>query len=292
VEPYRRAFCQSISYPPPGERPTESARFDQMGEDSIGRYYRATIPVLPGVHAEGIYIVPKSAGDRFPLIIAQHGGAGSPERALFHGGRNYHDMVRGAVKRGFAVFAPQLLFSSKGLAKETRVETDRRLRLVGTTITAVEVTKIVRSLDVLLQRPEVDPSRVGMVGLSYGGYYTLVTTAIDQRIKVAVSSGYYGVQEGRYTANELSIPSDLEFPARFTLFRDSDLVALICPRPLLLQAGDKDDVHHANAGRMMAPHSASYYSKLGLSERFQHILFEGGHEFHDESAWAFVEKHL
>ena len=292
VEPYRRAFFQSISYPPPGERPTASARFELMGEDGIAHYYRATIPVLPGVHAEGIYIVPKRTTGRVPLIIAQHGGAGSPELALFHGGSNYHDMVRGAVKRGYAVFAPQLLFSSPGLAKETRRETDRRLRLIGTTITAVEVAKIVRSLDVLLQRPEVDASRVGMVGLSYGGYYTLMTAAVDTRIKVAVSSGYYGVQEGRYAINELSIPTDLEFPARFTLFRDSDLVALICPRPLLLQAGNKDEVHHADAGRRLAPRSAGYYSRLGLAERFQHVLFEGGHEFHDASAWAFMQKHL
>jgi dienelactone hydrolase len=190
------------------------------------------------------------------------------------------------------VFAPQLLFSSPGLAKETRREIDRRLRLVGTTLTAVEVAKIVRSLDVLLGRSEIDASRVGMVGLSYGGYYTLVIAAIDPRIRVIVSSGYYGAQEGRYALDELSIPSDLEFPGRFTLFRDSDLVALICPRPLQLQAGDKDDIHHASAGQKLVPRSASFYSKLGLSERFQHIVFSGGHEFHDASAWAFVEKHL
>lgn len=292
AQEYRRAFCRSIGYPAPGERPGEAGRFDRIGEDDIGTYYRATIPVLPGINAEGIYIVPKGVTGRAPLIIAQHGGAGSPELALFHGGANYHDMVRGAVKRGYVVFAPQLLFSSPGMAKETRRNTDRRLRLIGTTITAVEVTKIVRSLDVILRRPEADPSRVGMVGLSYGGFYTLVVTAIEPRIKVAVSSGYYGAQEGRYEKDELSVPSDLEFSSRFTLFRDSDLMALICPRPLQIQAGAQDEIHDVETGRKMAPHSAAYYSKLGLGDRFEHVVFEGGHEFHDESAWAFVEKHL
>lgn len=286
--PYRAAFCRSIGYPCPGGRPSGTPRFDKIGEDAIGTYFRATIPVLPGIHAEGIYIVPKGLTAPAPLVIAQHGGAGSPELALFHGGANYHDMVRGAVKRGYVVFAPQLLFSSPGLPKTTRIETDQRLRLVGTTITAVEVTKIVRSLDVLLQRPEIDPTRVAMVGLSYGGFYTLVTAAIDSRIKVAVSAGYYGVQEGRYATDELSIPPDLAFPARFTLFRDSDIVALICPRPLQIQAGDHDEINHWKSGEKLAPLSAAYYAKLGLAENFVYRLFAGVHEFNDALAWPFV----
>lgn len=292
TENYRQAFCQSIGYPAPGGAPEGAPHFEQMGEDALGTYYRVHIPVLPGMHVEGIYIVPRAAAGRMPLIIAQHGGAGSPEKALFAGGANYHDMVRGAVKRGYAVFAPQLLFSSPGLANETRRNTDRRLRLLGTSITAVEVGKIVRSLDVLLARPEIDPTRVGMVGLSYGGYYTLVTAAIDRRIKVAVSSGYFGVQEGRYAENELAIPTDLEFSARFTLFRDESTVALICPRSLQIQAGNRDSVHLWESGQKLAVIAAGFYAGLGLGDRFEYRLFEGGHEFQDDLAWGFIAKHL
>lgn len=292
LENYRQAFCRSLGYPAPGRRPDAPPRFEVLGEDAIGTYYRLHVPVLPGIHAEGIYIVPRGATGRVPLVIAQHGGAGSPEKALFAGGANYHDMVRGAVKRGYAVFAPQLLFSSPGLATETRRDTDRRLRLLGTSITAVEVGKIVCSLDVLLQRPEIDPARVAMVGLSYGGYYTLVTAGIDRRIKVAVSSGYFGVQEGRYAENELTIPSDLEFPARFTLFRDESTVALICPRPLQIQAGNRDSVHLWQSGQQSAKVAAGFYAGLGLGENFEYRLFDGGHEFQDDLAWSFIAKHL
>lgn len=294
AQPYRQAFRDSIGYPPPGDVPTSAATFQQIGEDSIGTYFRAVIPILPGVHAEGIYIVPKSLkpGEKAPLVISMHGGGGSPEVALFKGGANYHDMVRGGVKRGYIVFAPQHLFSAEGFPKDIRNRTDERLRLVGTSLTAVEIAKITRSLDVLLKRPEVDPSRVAMVGLSYGGYYALVTPAIDTRIKVAVCSCYYGVQEARYERDELSIPSDFKFKDRFTLFRDSDIAALICPRALQIQAGSKDGVDHRDGGKPLAPQSAAYYEKLGVPDRFQHLIFEGGHEFHDESAWAFVKKHL
>lgn len=290
--PFRQAFCDSIGYPPPGDVPSTEPTFKPIGTDSLGTYYRAMIPILPGVHAEGIYIVPRNLTGKAPLIIAMHGGGGSPEVALFHGGANYHDMVRGGVKRGYIVFAPQHLFSAEGYPKDVRRQIDDRLRLVGTSLTAVEIAKITRSLDVLLKRPEVDAGRVGMVGLSYGGYYALVTPALDPRIKVSVCSCYYGVQESRYAADELSIPSDFRFQDRFTLFRDGDLVALICPRALQIQAGATDGVHHREGGKLLAPLSASYYEKLQLSSRFQHLVFEGGHEFHDPSAWEFVQRHL
>jgi dienelactone hydrolase len=292
AEPLRKAFCESIGYPPPGDVPAEAATFEKIGEDSIGTYYRATIAILPGVHAEGIYIVPKGISGRMPLIVSMHGGGGSPEVALFHGGANYHDMVRGGVKRGYVVFAPQHLFSADGFTQDIRNRIDERMRFVGTSLTAVEIAKITRSLDVILKRQEVDPARVAMVGLSYGGYYALVTPAIDKRIKVSVSSCYYGVQEGRYDRDELSVPSDFKFKDRFTLFRDSEIAALICPRALEIQAGSKDDADHREPGKLLAPISALYYKKLGLPDRFRHRVFEGGHEFQDASAWEFVKAHL
>ncbi|HEX5244518.1 MAG TPA: hypothetical protein VFW23_14745, partial [Tepidisphaeraceae bacterium] len=50
AEPYRAAFCDSIGYPPPGEVPSAPPTFDQIGQDSIATYYRATIAILPEVH--------------------------------------------------------------------------------------------------------------------------------------------------------------------------------------------------------------------------------------------------
>ena len=288
----RAGFAKSIGYPPPGKPDKESPTFKFLGEDSIGVYYRLSISVLPGVHAEGLYITPKGVKGKAPLIIAMHGGGGSPEVATFHGGGNYNDMVRGGVKRGYAVFAPQHLFHAEGYADDIRNQIDARMRLVGTSLTAVEIVKITRSLDVLLKRAEVDPNRVAMVGLSYGGYYTLVTPALEPRIKVAVSSCYFGVQEGRYEQSEMGIPSDFRFDDRFTLYRDPQLVALICPRALEIQAGSTDNASHREMGKRLAPESAEFYKRLGLGDMFRFVVFTGGHEFNDSSAWEFVQKHL
>ena len=258
TESLRAAFCESIGYPPPGKRPEKPASFEQIGEDAIGTYYRATIEILPGVHSEGLYIVPKSARGKRPLVISMHGGGGSPEVALFNGGANYHDMVRGAVKRGYVVYAPQHLFRADGYPQDIRQQIDDRMRMVGTSITAVEIAKITYAIDELLKRPEVDPDRVAMVGLSYGGYYAQMTPAIDTRIKVSVSSCYFGVQEGRYEQNELSVPSDFRFMNRMTLFNDADLIALICPRAHQIQAGSRDNASHREKGKSLAPRAAVF----------------------------------
>ncbi len=288
----RKGFADSIGYPPPTSPIHEPATFDKIGEDDLGIYYRAQIPILAGVHSEGIYIVPKHVKGRVPLIISMHGGGGSPEVALFHGGSNYHDMVRGGIKRGYAVFAPQHLFSAQGYPGNIRNQIDDRLRLVGTSLTAIEIAKITRSIDVLIKRPEIDAKRIAMVGLSYGGYYALVTPALDSRIKVSVSSCYFGVQEFRYEADENSIPSDFRFTDRFSLYQDPEIAALICPRALMIQAGKNDDGPHRDKGIQLSPNVAAYYSKLGKADRFQFDLFDGGHEFHDDTAWDFIKKHL
>jgi hypothetical protein len=131
-----------------------------------------------------------------------------------------------------------------------------------------------------------------MVGLSYGGFYAQVTPAIDTRIKVSVSSCYFGVQEYRYERDELSVPTDFRFPSRFTLFDDADKVALIAPRAHQIQAGASDNDSHRAKGAEIAPRARAFYEKLKLRDRFEHVIFDGGHEFDDESAWRFVEKHL
>ncbi len=73
---------------------------------------------------------------------------------------------------------------------------------------------------------------------------------------------------------------------------DADLVALICPRALQIQAGATDAASHRERGSQIAPQAAEFYKQLNLSDRFQHVIFEGGHEFDDDTAWAFVVKNI
>lgn len=41
-----------------------------------------------------------------------------------------------------------------------------------------------------------------------------------------------------------------------------------------------------------AERAATYYEKLGISDRFEFNTHTGGHEFENESIFRFFEKHL
>ncbi|MFA5058567.1 MAG: alpha/beta fold hydrolase, partial [Opitutaceae bacterium] len=280
AEKLRQALRDSLGYPLPGlPDPTESPSFEKIGGDAQGVYYRFRISVLPGVHAVGLYIMPAGLRGRAPLVIALHGGGGSPELATFHGGANYHDLIRGAVAHGYVVLAPQLLFLAPGFPLDIRQRLDASARLLGTTITAIEIAKIAHALDVVLQRPEVDPERVAMIGLSYGGFYTLYTTALEPRIKVAASSGFFNDRAGLFERVGLSNFVDWRFTNGSSLFNDPEIVALVCPRPLLIQVGIRDELFPIEGARQEAPAAAAYYERLHVADRFQFVEFPGTHEF-------------
>jgi dienelactone hydrolase len=287
----RLRFMQMIGYPAPGfyEKAGEP-RIVKVGEDEIGTYYRLWIPVAPGVETYGLYIVPKKAKLPAPLVISLHGGGGIPESALFHGGSNYHDQIRGAVEQGYVVWAPLFVmqpFADRNLGSEipaeVRKDLDAKLRQMGTSLMGMEVTKITRALDRILERKEVDPSRVAMIGLSYGGYYTLYISAVEPRIKVAIASCSFratpaatdGVTEGR--------PIDISSP---------DQVGLLAPRPLQIQVGIKDKLAPIETVRQTAIQARRRYEEAGRPELFDYEEFDGGHEWRGAIAWPFLARHL
>ena len=317
IEPLREFLRRSTGYPPPGLGPAGEVRLEFVAEDDVARYYRCWVelgevapaarrcsgdtgePPVPLLTVYGLYLVPQALSAPAPLVIAQHGGGGTPEAATFQGGANYHDLVRGAVARGYVTFAPHLIFNpfsdaeaDSPLPAGVRARLDARLRLLGTTLTAVEVAKISRALDALLPRPEIDPARVAMIGLSYGGYYTLHATALAPRIGVAVSSCYFNDQSARMSLDRPEAWSDMRFLGTLSDLADPELVALACPRPLQVQVGKDDAIFPVDAARRQAERAAQYYERLGLADRFEFAAFDGGHEWWSEGGWRFLEKWL
>lgn len=286
------ALKNSIGYPPPGKCSTEPPTFTLIGEDRQAKYYRASIPVLEGLHSVGLFITPVAPSGKHPLIIAIHGAKGSPDVATFEGGANYRDLVRGAVAHGYAVWAPQHLFLAEGFAPDLRQQTDARARLVGTTVFGLEIAKLHRALDVILERPEVDANRVAVVGHSYGGLYALISAALDPRIKAVVASCFFGATEDKFDGSPASGAPDLLFMHGQTMFRAPELAALVCPRPLYVQMGRKDTIVNIDTARRLVPEAQTYFQKLGKTADFAYTETDGAHEFHGEPAWEFLRTRL
>lgn len=280
--PSGRTLAEKIGYPPRDLLGQPSVRQERSGEDAVATYYRIWVQITPELEAYGLYLVPKNRTGRAPLVIAAHGGGGFPELAAFYSRSNYHDMVRGAVERGYIVFAPHLVFypyhdrdHGSPIPEDVRASLDQKLRARGTSLMAVEIAKITQTLDVLLQRPEIDPARVAMIGLSWGGAYTQYTAALDPRIRVAVSACSW--------QGELPAPPAQPGYGKHEDITTLALVGLILPRPLQLQFGERDPLLPIGKVRAEAPR---------LDPRVDLQISPGAHEFNGERAWPFLQAHL
>ena len=283
-------FKQKIGYPPVGFLDKPTSRCEIAAEDHIAIYSRCWITVAPGLETYGLYLVPKNLKGPAPLVVSLHGGGGFPEMALFKGGTNYHDQIRGAVAHGYVVWAPQFVMypfrdrdTATPIPAEVRAELDAKFRNKGTSLMAIEAMKVIKSLDALLTRPEVDSKRVAMIGLSYGGFYSLYIAALDERIKAVVASCSFreapmmreSIIEGR--------PLDLTSPQQ---------IALVAPRALQVQAGLTDASAPIESVRRAIAEAKTYYQRAGKLEMLDYQEFQGGHEWRGDIAWQFLSKYL
>jgi hypothetical protein len=82
------------------------------------------------------------------------------------------------------------------------------------------------------------------------------------------------------------------FRGWLTEFTDSDVASLICPRPLLVQTGKADRIAWWPQVIEELDASREHYRKLGMSERIDMDLHDGGHEIRVESGVAFLKRWL
>lgn len=283
---------KDLGYGATGVKAAGVPLLQKIGEDVLAVYHRCWIPLGDSLEQYGLYLVPKGLprGAKRPLVIAQHGGGGTPEMALFKGGSNYHDMIRGAVREGYIVWAPLVTMYPFGdrdqgtaIPADVRANLDARFRAAGTSLIGVELARLSRGLDALLAaRAEIDATRIGMVGLSYGGFYAMYAAALDPRIRVVVASCSF-LNERRKTESGRpeGLPVELSGP---------EMAALVWPRPLQVQSGVKDkllpiDSARAAAGRVKPLYAAS-------PDKFEFHAFDGGHEWRGDIAWPFLRSHL
>ena len=280
----RQQFRSRIGFPPPGFTTSPTLRCEPMGEDEIATYSRCWVTVAPQLEIYGLYLVPKGLKGPAPLVVSLHGGGGFPEMALFKGGSNYHDQIRGAVRQGYVVWAPQFVMypfrdrdTGTPIPPEVRAELDLKFRNAGSSLMAVEAMRVIRSLDPLLTRPEIDPRRIAMIGLSYGGYYSLYIAALDPRIKAVVASCSF--REAPLVRETVigGRPLDLTSPQQ---------VALIAPRPLQIQVGLTDKAAPIESVRRAIAEAKVHHPAVDYQE------FNGGHEWRGDLAWTFLSKHL
>lgn len=146
------------------------------------------------------------------------------------------------------------------------------------------------AVDVLMTRPEVDSSRIGCMGNSYGGRTAMWLTIFEPRIKACVSSG--AMNTFRERSLKLSSCAIQYLPGLLKYGDVPDLYGLIAPRPLQLQAGEHDTLITPDDRDRIERTVRTVYSELDAEAHFDYVLHPGGHLLVWELAEPFMCRHL
>jgi len=150
-----------------------------------------------------------------------------------------------------------------------------------------------RSVDYLTSRPEVDPKRIGCLGLSIGGLRTDYLAAADPRIKVACSVGWM-------TEFRMQLRNYLRYHTWMVyipdVYRSLDLpdqAALTAPGAFMVQQCLRDSLYPHAGQRASVKKLGEIYAKAGIPERFIGKFYDYGHSFRpdmQDDAFAWIDR--
>lgn len=289
----RNAFLKMIARPRVPLAPATQPRNDSGA-------YRAeqfSFASEAGERVPGVFLKRASTSGRRPVVVFLHGTGGRKEEFLAS--------MRTLADRGFATVAIDarhhgariLPASGPGNAQYYAAMLDTYHTGKGRPYLYDTVWDVMRLIDYLETRPDVDASRIGLMGISKGGTEAYIAAAVDPRIAAAVP--IIGVQSFKWAldndqwqprvgtfspavdgaAKDEGVPVDAAFVRRFYdrvapgIYGDYDggsMLTIIAPRPVLVINGDSDSltplpgVHEAVASARAAYKTMGAEDKLGL----------------------------
>ena len=172
---------------------------------------------------------------------------------------------------------------------------EKYCRLLGTTLAGVVSHEDRISVNVLRARPDVDPDRIGSVGLSGGGGRSVLLQATHDAIRAAVVVGMmasYPLLLDRH----VSPHTWMLFPSGWARVGDwPDLAACRAPSPLLVQYDRDDELFSLASMQAADARLAEHYTAAGQPDAYRGEFYPGPHKFDvamQESAFAWLKTRL
>lgn len=236
------------------------------------------LEVLPGMWIPAILYLPEDLQGKAPVFLNVNGHDPVGKAADYKQSRCIHMARNGIIALNLEWLGMGQL-ATPGFAHGRMNQLD----LCGTSGLAPFVLSMSRGIDFLLTLEHADPSRVGVAGLSGGGWQTILISSLDLRVTLCNPVAGYSSYLTR-----IDNPSDLgdseQTPVDLGVTADySTLTAMLAPRAALLTYNEKDNCCFAS-GHALPPLLAAaepVYEQLGVSNRLRsHINHDPGtHNF-------------
>jgi dienelactone hydrolase len=165
----------------------------------------------------------------------------------------------------------------------------------GYTPAGVECWNGIRAIDYLCTRPDVDPEKIGVTGISGGGATTVWVAATDDRVKVAVPVSGMSDLESYVTNKVVNGHCDCMFSYNPYQWEWTTILALFAPKPLLFANSDNDSIFPMDGNRRIIARLRQCYEMLGKPDNVDEHVSKGGHAYRPDlriAIYRFINQHL
>ncbi len=200
------------------------------------------------------------------------------------------DFAIGCMKRGVAALClEQRAFGERKEKGQERISSQgchdavMHALMLGRTLVGERVFDVSRGIDYLRSRKDVNFKTLGVMGNSGGGTVTLFSAALLPEIKFAMPSCYFCTF--RDSIMSIYHCSDNYIPGLFLYAEMADVMGLFAPKPVVIVAGEKDEIFPVAGVRKAFRRLEKIYIAAGAAGRCRLVVGSGGHRFYAEEAW-------
>jgi cephalosporin-C deacetylase-like acetyl esterase len=255
---------------------------------------------MPKLYVAGILLIPDGVAGRAPTILYT---AGSGIRTFR--GEQYQQHILNLVRNGFIVFAIDPIGQGERIqyfdpsTGESRVgefnHTAHQCFLIGTSYAKYYIRDAMRAIDYLETRPEVDPKRIGMGGLSWGGFQCTIASALDNRIVANAPAAGCSVGIRRWFQSIGPTSAGQHYPGFVSAGLDhADFFELNAPRAVLRMSTTRDYKVIQGSRETYAEYRRAFEA-LGALDKVDFTEDDSGHGYtpkNNAAAYRFYGKNL
>jgi len=237
-------------------------------------------------------LIPRGLTGRVAAMLCLHGTSG-PRGRTAGLGAEYPRYTLELAERGYVTIAPDYCLLGENQTDPAQVGFDSG--------TMKGIWDHMRAVDLLESLAEVDPQRMGCLGVSLGGHNSLFVAAFDPRMKVIVtSSGFDSFAD--YKGGNLSGWCQTRYMPRIETVYGKDpkklpfdfpeVLGTLAPRHLYVHAPLEDSNFRVASVKRCVAAAEAVYRLFGAGDRIVAVYPPGGHGFPKddrEKAYRFVD---
>jgi cephalosporin-C deacetylase-like acetyl esterase len=229
----------------------------------------------------GILLVPDDIKGKAPCMLYCHAHFGTYDigkEELLNGREVMPAYAPVYAKKGILTLAiDSWCFGER--QEHNEMDTFKKMLWEGRTLFGMMLYDEMKALDYLVSRPEADPKKVGVFGLSMGATKAWWLAALDIRITTCINLCCMTDYEELINAHNLNAHGIYYYvPSLLKYFDTKTITELIVPRPHVSLNGRFDRLTPAKGVEKIRDHLLPLYKKYGSEKDYKIELFDCAHE--------------